>query len=88
MLASISAYVSGSLLSVLLLYFLFLSFSNIARANLGLCHSTFGTSVVHLTCCIAALVFGDTHTVIGSWAGFGPLFHLQACPVVRGGFLV
>lgn len=54
--------------------FFFLSFSNIARANLGLCHSTFGTSVVHLTCCIAALVLGDTHTVIGSWAGFGPLF--------------
>ncbi|KAK1777828.1 hypothetical protein QBC45DRAFT_180616 [Copromyces sp. CBS 386.78] len=69
--------------------FLFLPFFYIARANLGLCHSTFGTSVVHLTCCIAALVFGDTHTVIGSWAGFGPLFHFTGVGLLyEGRFLV
>lgn len=77
MLASILAHFFRLIVICLLLFFSIhvFSFSDIARANLGLCHSTFGTSVVHLTCCIAALVFGDTHTVIGSWAGFGPLFH-------------
>jgi hypothetical protein len=69
--------------------FSFFPFSNIARANLGLCHSTFGTSVVHLTCCIAALVFGNTHTVIGSWWDLDPYFIFAGVGLLyEGRFLV